>query len=484
MSDELENVGKTKKTAPEMPAHEIKEKADEAKVKPAKAVGASSSDLWLLEDTYPEIEGLLNPGQILSASKSDTLVVLDTNALLLPLQIGKSDLAKIREAYTKLIKAKRLYVPARVLREFIKNRDMKLGELIKTVKDKTSRMYVETIDTLPLVHEISEIDSVNSIAKTVAAAKKEYLKAANELTNRMKAWRGNDPVTTIYHELFKGDVVVDFDSARADVERDWERRLRCKVPPGYKDGGKSDMGIGDYLVWLTILRLGAKLKKDLIFVTGEEKADWFVRSDGEGVYPRPELIDEYRRLSAGKTLHLSKLADLLSDMDLPVDLVNEVRVVEAQANIAVQVANTDRAAGAVDGNDSLSDLYFRTSTKSDFDYSTYDGFLTVGEGAAKFRLKFSKASDTTIYLIKVPDTVAIARVKGLEQGDLATMEDIDWTSTTYRVGLGEIFLARNPHGNTLVARIQVIEDDTRGAKKDKVIFTWRVTRAGAPIIVP
>src|SRR6185312_4362444 len=140
-----------------------------------------------------------------------------------------------------------------------------------------------------------------------------------------KSWRGNDPVTTIYHDLFNGPVVVELDQSRETIEKQWAERLRRRIPPGYKDGSKADTGIGDFLVWLAILKLAAEQKKNLIFVTGEEKSDWFIRADGEGVYPRPELMNEYRRASGGKSLRLSKLADLLDDMDVPAELVKEVR---------------------------------------------------------------------------------------------------------------------------------------------------------------
>ena len=59
------------------------------------------------------------------------------------------------------------------------------------------------------------------------------------------------------------------------------RRYRDKVPPGYKDASKDDGGIGDFLIWKTLLQLGSKEKKDFVFVTGEQKPDWFNQASGE-----------------------------------------------------------------------------------------------------------------------------------------------------------------------------------------------------------
>ena len=43
------------------------------------------------------------------------------------------------------------------------------------------------------------------------------------------------------------------------------------MPPGYKDGRKEDEGIGDFLIWKSLLKFGEEKKLDLAFVTGEEK---------------------------------------------------------------------------------------------------------------------------------------------------------------------------------------------------------------------
>ncbi len=459
--------------------------ADAAEVKSGKSPAAGAPDIWLLEDIYPDIEGVLAPAEIVTAANKDVLVVLDTNALLLPLQIGKSDLSKIREAYKKLLDEGRLFVPGRVVREYIKNRDLKLAELVTNVRNKSSKMYIDNVESLPLVHEIAEIADVKAISQEISTAKKQYLAAVEGLVAQIKSWRGNDPVTTIYHELFKGAVVVELEQARATIEKDWAERLRRRIPPGYKDGAKPDTGIGDFLVWLAILRLAADQKKNLIFVTGEEKSDWFIRADNEGVYPRPELMNEYRRVSGGKSLRLSKLADLLSDMDVPADLVKEVREVEAQANSAVLARNESRVRAQRSAKSADGGRDFRVNSLTvEFDYSTYDGFVTVGDGNLNFRLKFSKASDVTIYLIRVPDTVAIARAKGAQEGDQVSLEDFDCTSSTYRIGLGEVFLARNALGEVMAGRILAIKDDTRGAPNDLVVFVWRAAKPGEAIVVP
>ncbi|KYF77890.1 hypothetical protein BE18_19475 [Sorangium cellulosum] len=65
------------------------------------------------------------------------------------------------------------------------------------------------------------------------------------------------------------------------------------------------------LIWFSMLEAGASKKCDVLFVTGEEKPDWWHRSDNEELFPRIELVDEYRRASSGKTFAMCKLSTLL-----------------------------------------------------------------------------------------------------------------------------------------------------------------------------
>ncbi len=65
------------------------------------------------------------------------------------------------------------------------------------------------------------------------------------------------------------------------------------------------------LIWKTILEIGRKQKKDLIFVSGDTKADWWHQSSHRPLYPRSELIEEYRRESEGGSFHILGFGDFL-----------------------------------------------------------------------------------------------------------------------------------------------------------------------------
>ena len=100
-----------------------------------------------------------------------------------------------------------------------------------------------------------------------------------------------------------------------------------KIPPGFKDDRKADDGVGDFLIWLTILEI-AKQKKHVIFVSGDEKNDWFYISEKQALYPRFELIIEFQEISKGKTFHILKLSELLNLFGADKKAVEEIQVEE------------------------------------------------------------------------------------------------------------------------------------------------------------
>ncbi|QIO98360.1 PIN-like domain-containing protein [Bradyrhizobium symbiodeficiens] len=435
---------------------------------------SGSPDLWALEDVFPQLSDVLAPSARISAADKSVLVVLDTNALLLPFNVNPEELSQFEKVYKQLAAETRLYVPARVMREFIKNRDGRLATIAKTLNDKRSEVAIGGVDIPPLLEGLQETEAMVSAAKELKRARKQYMDSMSKLVELIRAWRGDDPVTSTYRGIFEGGVIADVNQSREDVEAQWAVRLRRKVPPGYKDGAKGDTGIGDFLVWLTILQLGRQHERSLIFVTGEEKADWFVRSDREGIYPRPELVDEYRRESKGKHLRLAKLADVLAEMDVSKELVLEVRNAENVANSAIQMESSY-------GKSHVTPLQAGTVV---FDYSKNNGEVHIVAIDTRFRLRFTKASDTSIYLMRCEGTPLIARARSLFSDFPVDFNEFDSSSSHYTITLGEVFLARNDEGYTLAGRITHIADDRRGAMHDEVGFTYSIFGPSQKVVAP
>lgn len=441
---------------------------------------AAEPNVFLLEDLYPDPVDLFTSRVVPSADSANVMVAMDTNALLLPYTIGKDDLGALADTYRKLSAEKRLFLPARAAREFIKHRDRKLADLLKAMADERSKIAVSVSTLPPMLEELEGFQELREAATKLADGRKEYGKAQDALRRGILAWRGNDPVTALYAEVFTANTIVEHEESRDTLKAEWIVRLRDKIPPGYKDGAKPDLGIGDFLVWKALLRLGRNHKKDLIFVTGEEKADWFVRSAGDPVFGRPELLAEYRAASTGANLHLSSLADLLSQFGASTKVVSEVRSAEASANASVRFARIS------------SPLLLQKRTSGSaiaegeafFDYSQSDGRVEVPSQRGGVPVRFSKASDTSIHLVRSSGVVGISRLKDVPAGAPVNLDDFDASSSSYSIHVGEAFAVLTVNAEVLIGRIVSIADDSRGASSDHVRFKYRVFPDGEGIIAP
>lgn len=457
-----------------------------------KALAKSTSgdfDHFLLGRLYPEPHNVFKPTAAVDPSSADVVVALDTNALLLPYQLGKSDLAGLATVYAKIASESRLFLPEQVAREFIKNRDRKLADMVQAFEDRTSRLSGWDVNVSPLLLEgFADREALMKAAADHEEAAKAYLSQLRALAKQMKAWRGDDPVSAIYAATFGKEHLIGPGVPNEKVIDELHYGLLHQVPPGYKDASKDDQGIGDVIVWLSLLNLGKTSGKDLVFVTGEQKADWFVRAGKQPLYPRPELIDAYRRASGGRSLRLSSLHDLLRDMEAPDSLVDDVQIAEASANNAIQAA----AAGNLRFADTTQSSALRfygggpavPAGEKVFDYSTYDGRVRIENAGQAFDVAFSKSSDTSIYLLKRGGTRRIGRVKNAELGQIVTIEAVDTTSSHYTIQLNDGFLVENDAGAVLAGRISGIQDDTRGSDQDEVRFFYTINPSGSQVVMP
>jgi hypothetical protein len=463
------------------------------KRKPGAKSAPGEIDHFLLSRLYPEPHNVFKPTAAVDPSSPEVVVALDTNALLLPYQLGKSDLAGIANVYAKLAGESRLFLPEQVAREFIKNRDGKLADMVHAFDERISKLAGWDAPVSPLLMEgFPDREALDKAATAHGEAAKAYIAQLKLLARQMKSWRGDDPVTAIYAETFGKDQMIGPGVPDEKVLEELQYGLTHKVPPGYKDASKDDQGIGDVIVWLSLLDLGARLKKDLVFVTGEQKADWFVRANKQPIYPRPELVDAYRRASDGRSLRLSSLHDLLREMKAPEDLVADVQIAEATANSAIQAISGANMpfADTIRTSRRSSEMRFHgggpavPAGEKVFDYSTHNGMIRVDHRRFGFDVAFSKASDTSIHLMKRGSTRRIGRVKNADLGQVVSIDTIDTTSSHYTIQLNEAFLVENEEGAVMGGRIAGIRDDTRGSDRDEVRFYYTINAPGSLVVLP
>ncbi len=75
-------------------------------------------------------------------------------------------------------------------------------------------------------------------------------------------------------------------------------RYKSQIPPGYSDDKEKPepAKFGDLVIWLETIEYAKNQKKPIVFVTDDNKVDWWrFSSNGKGrlLGPRPELISEF-----------------------------------------------------------------------------------------------------------------------------------------------------------------------------------------------
>ncbi|EII2984701.1 DUF4935 domain-containing protein [Vibrio parahaemolyticus] len=284
--------------------------------------------VFALEQIFPDASGIFTPSyKKLNDSFQESLIVLDTNVLLLPYSMSNESLTRLKDLYSDLIKNERLFIPNRVAREFASNRNRKLCDIHNSVLSQNKGKAKNELK-YPILESLEEKKEVDQAYQKLVDAQVEFYAAINKLASTISSWEWGDPVSSIYSELFHDNIFIDHKLDDKTLVDELNRRFELKIPPGYKDSKKDDSGVGDLAIWLSLVELGSRKSKDIIFVTEDVKSDWWNKSNGSEFLPRFELIDEFRRESKGGTLHIIRLSKLLELFSVQKDVIQEAKEAE------------------------------------------------------------------------------------------------------------------------------------------------------------
>jgi hypothetical protein len=114
----------------------------------------------------------------------------------------------------------------------------------------------------------------------------------------------NDTIRTFLDEHIKSIGSPYTQEILAEIYKEGESRYKIKRPPGYedvdkKDGRKYYQGLvieskyADLIVWKQAMDEAKLKQKPVIFITDDQKDDWWKREFGKTIGPRPELLDEF-----------------------------------------------------------------------------------------------------------------------------------------------------------------------------------------------
>jgi hypothetical protein len=226
------------------------------------------------------------------------ILTVDTNVLLDLYRYNQNT----REALLESLNLfnGRAWISNQVAEEFFRNRNGVILSSTNSFNDaernlaELRKVVEEPIKKLKSNRTISD-----SIGKIVEESLEEAIKnAAAEIENLKSLYPDyikKDPVLENICALFNSNVGAPFEpEIFPEILKEAKRRKENKIPPGFMDSGKEgEKPYGDYILWKQILNYVKDVQKPLIFVTSEEKEDWWEKGTGKTVGPLYDLLKEF-----------------------------------------------------------------------------------------------------------------------------------------------------------------------------------------------
>lgn len=275
----------------------------------------------------------------------DTIVIFDTNTLLNIYRYSNDTREKLIKAISSI--RKNIWMPYQVGLEFNLNRRNVIEKLKKDQEDKKSELN----DTLSKnINVLSQRVTDISLKSTDAKLKKNEI---NEFIKE-KLTAFNKELVEKVEELYKmldlekdlaSEIATIFDGQIGECYtqeqlneklKDATTRYERKIPPGYQDSKKNGIvyynGIefeekyGDLIVWNQILdRASVEKINKVVFVTDDNKGDWWYNCNNKTIGPRAELKNEMHRVANADFYMLNANSFLNNFSDSDKDLIeNEV----------------------------------------------------------------------------------------------------------------------------------------------------------------
>lgn len=230
-------------------------------------------------------------------------IVIDTNVLLQAYQWKGIEMDAVLDQLEWFSRHDRLIIPSQVVNEFRRRRE----GLIRKIENSMSNV-VNEIDKLKVppsqsLKEICPVFTQTEEFKLAVETRERVSKDLMSYNNLLKSLHSKvinlfdeDKILERIQRLINRSHFLPEDLASEEsLELEGRDRFSKNIPPGLKDKNKGKDGsdsdpFGDYKIWAHIL----KIKNDVLFITYDEKNDWFTKG-GKGValLQRRELFEEF-----------------------------------------------------------------------------------------------------------------------------------------------------------------------------------------------
>jgi hypothetical protein len=229
--------------------------------------------------------------------------VFDTSVILNLYQYS----VRSRDEFLSILKkiSKRIWIPNQVGQEYHSRRP----HIIREQKENYHRIQEKIETTIKKL--IDEIDNDKTIEYHPFIEKKEITKRISSAFSKIDSYlqeceskypdlTKNDSIGEEIDKLFENKVGDEYTQEKLKELYDVGKiRYSQKIPPGYLDQQKGNTNqYGDYVLWTQILEYAKNQNKSVVFVTDDEKKDWWLTHESqmklpEVILPHPQLVREF-----------------------------------------------------------------------------------------------------------------------------------------------------------------------------------------------
>ena len=235
---------------------------------------------------------------------TEAVFVFDTNVLLSLYRLPEKARKDLLSIFFKL--KTKIWIPHYVAMEYYRKR-------IEVIYDQ-ERAYKNILQ----IFEENEKGVLNqlrgfkhpfidgeAISKTFSSNCCDIRKEIEKKRKKHPDWHKKDIVENKLNKIFKNKIGSAYDQKRLDeIYSLGKNRYDKDIPPGYKDKDNDNSDktntrkFGDLIIWFQIMDKAKELKKPIIFVTDEQKEDWWWKISDHTLGPRYELKKEIKEYAS------------------------------------------------------------------------------------------------------------------------------------------------------------------------------------------
>lgn len=259
--------------------------------------------------------------------------IFDTNVLLNLYRYSQGTRDSLLKAFESL--KSRVWIPHQIAYEYMKNRCEVIYESVQqydALKSKGEAFTRDIKETLRLNSEDKDLAELDKyLCNWLEKNKKRHLLVTNPSKDEIL-----DRVLNLFNEKVGEEVSGEELEA---LKREGAERYKNNIPPGYKDAAKQkeqsdNNAYGDLIIWKQIMKYAVESDKDIIFVTHDQKEDWWYKTKGKTIGPRFELKKEFQN-ETKRMFHMYRMDSFINEY-------NRLNSEKIEKSAVDEVINLDR----------------------------------------------------------------------------------------------------------------------------------------------